>query len=427
MWRSSLKSGEGTELSKVRPSLTKRLSILVSIVSIIFISLLFGIAYVAEEQMESISLRYWLDAEARMYEQSFRRFGEQGQLPNPIQFDIYWSKRQLPRWLSGYTEPGFYEHQLGPEDKHFKVAASPDGDGLYYLIFKDDADDFLDEYESQLHLLSFSLALLVSICVSALMFYLYRQLSSPLKRVVAKVPLVAPNQASFSVDSEYSELAEIEEALLEGKRQIQQYLIREQDFTRFAAHEIRTPLMTLRGSADLLGQLDPTSLPEPAVRAVKRIHSASEDIDELIKTFLVLGQDSLKTAHLEAVDISEVVMHQLTKLTPLTRSQNVEVQLNCTSTVSLRVPKEFVVVLCRNLLRNALEYSDSHVTVSLTSNQLQVVNDIDADADKQSGYGYGLIIVERICEKLMWDYRWEQSEEQFVTQIRFLKKHPCAN
>ncbi|WP_414830537.1 sensor histidine kinase [Alteromonas sp. H39] len=414
-------------MSKVRPSLTKRLSILVSTVSIVFISLLFGIAYVAEEQMESISLRYWLDAEARMYEQSFRRFGEQGQLPNPFQFDIYWSKRQLPRWLSGYTEPGFYEHQLGPEDKHFKVSVSPDGDGLYYLIFKDDADDFLDEYESQLHLLSFSLALLVSIGVSALMYYLYRQLSTPLRRVVEKVPLVAPDQEIFSVDSEYSELAEIEEALLEGKRQIQQYLTRERDFTRFAAHEIRTPLMTLRGSADLLAQLETTSLPEPAVRAVKRIRTASQDIDELIKTFLVLGKESLSAADLEAVDISETVSQQLTKLEVLTRSQSVEVRLNCESAVTLRAPKEFVVVLCRNLLRNALAYSDSHVTVSLTSNQLRVVNDIDADADKQSGYGYGLIIVERICEKLMWGYRREQSEEQFITEISFVKTHPLAN
>lgn len=76
---------------------------------------------------------------------------EQGQQPNPYQFDIYWSRTGTPLCLSSYVEPGHYEHQLGPEDKHFKVSPAPSGEGLYYLVFKDDADDFLDDYETRLH------------------------------------------------------------------------------------------------------------------------------------------------------------------------------------------------------------------------------------------------------------------------------------
>lgn len=59
----------------------------------------------------------------------------------------------MPLWLKEYTTPGYYEHHLGPEDKHFLVRQHPSGKGLFYVVFKDNADDYLDEYESKLHLL----------------------------------------------------------------------------------------------------------------------------------------------------------------------------------------------------------------------------------------------------------------------------------
>jgi signal transduction histidine kinase len=372
--------------------------------------------YIAEEQMESISLHYWLDAEATMYEQSYQRFGDQGQLPNPYQFDIFWSDKGLPAWLSSYTTPGFYEHQLGPEDKHFRVGLAPNGKGLYYLVFKDDADDFLDDYESVLHTVSFTLSVFISIGISILMYYLYRQFSTPLKRVLEKVPLIAPDQSAFEVDAHYKELADIEQALLEGKRQINQYLMREQDFTRFAAHEIRTPLMTLQGSAELLEEM--SSLSPQVEKAIKRIKVASMDIDQLIKTFLLLGQDELASSHYDSIALNEVLHYQLKALEQITFSQEIALKTAMLDEFRISVPQSFAQVLCKNLLKNALSYAHTYVEITLKDARLNVRNDVAPSAGpKKDSYGYGLIIIQRICEKLNWSYTINETKDCFEVEI----------
>lgn len=407
-------------MRNVRPSLIKRFSALLIAVSLLFIALLFSTVYVAEEEMESISLRYWLDTEASFYERQFQRYGEQGQLPNPYHFDIYWQKVGVPPWLSTYQQPGFYEHQLGPEDKHFRVAQDPSGEGLYYIVFKDNADDFLDEYETTLHTISFVIAVVISAVLGLLMYFLFRHVTTPLKRVIQKIPQLAPNEQAFEVDANYQELADIEQALLEGKRQIDQYLTREKDFTRFAAHEIRTPLMTLQGSTELLTSSLREHISPVQQRSLKRITTAATAIDELINTFLVLGQERLADEHCQLVSVDQALQQQLQELSELQRSQGLEVQVGEPCDVVVSAPKAFVYVLIKNLLKNALSYADTQVEVSLTDNHLRIINDIEGNNDSGNyGYGYGLIIVQRICEKLGWDYQMTSSAELFSVTIGF--------
>ncbi|MGR5471131.1 sensor histidine kinase, partial [Vibrio astriarenae] len=69
----------------------------------------------------------------------------------------YWSEAPTPSWLLAFKTPGFYEYLLGDEDKHFVVLEHPSGKGLMYIVFHDDSDDYLDEYESSLHQLTFLL------------------------------------------------------------------------------------------------------------------------------------------------------------------------------------------------------------------------------------------------------------------------------
>ena len=103
---------------------------------------------VAENKMEELSLRHWLEAEATRYDDDWLRLGMAAPAPSPRQFSSYWTEAgRLPAWLKAYQSPGFFEHQLGREDKHFLVRAHPSGQGLLYLVFNDDADDYLDPYE----------------------------------------------------------------------------------------------------------------------------------------------------------------------------------------------------------------------------------------------------------------------------------------
>ncbi len=87
-----------------------------------------------------------------MFEPDYQLQGAAADLPNHYEFDSYWSEEPMPLWLKEYTTPGYYEHHLGPEDKHFLVRAASIRQGPLLRVFKDNADDYLDEDESKLHL-----------------------------------------------------------------------------------------------------------------------------------------------------------------------------------------------------------------------------------------------------------------------------------
>lgn len=60
---------------KGKSSFFRRVTLITSILSLVFISLFWLVILVAEDQMEVISLDHWLDAEARMFERDYQLQG----------------------------------------------------------------------------------------------------------------------------------------------------------------------------------------------------------------------------------------------------------------------------------------------------------------------------------------------------------------
>ena len=174
--------------------------------------------------MEVISLDHWLDAEARMFERDYQLQGAAADLPNHYEFDSYWSEEPMPQWLKEYTTPGYYEHHLGPEDKHFLVRPHPSGKGLFYVVFKDNADDYLDEYESRLHLVT--LALGFTIALLALLSIYERSRDWRQAQTIAQRLEVA-EQGSFTTRLAHYQCEEAELAQKNGDTTLAQRLLGE--------------------------------------------------------------------------------------------------------------------------------------------------------------------------------------------------------
>ncbi len=403
--------------SNVKAKLYHRLILLTGSLGIIFIALFGLVVVTAEDKMEVISLHHWLDAEASQFEQEYAKRGNFLHLPNRYEFETYFTEYHVPRWLSSYTQPGFYEHQLGPEDKHFVVRESPTGKGLYYVVFKDDADDYLDDYESQLHATAFTLGVMITLFLFIYGGYLVWLIAQPLNRLVSKIQLLTPDSPSFEVDSKFTELAVIEQSLLDSKQRIADFFQREQDFSRFAAHEIRTPLMILQGSAELLEQLaqEQTGI----TKVSQRINAACQDINLLTDTFLLLGREAIEQHHFVNVSVTQELEACLERhrqdfpRTTFSVVKNLHVECQVTA------PPSFVSVLLNNLIKNAFAYAKSEISITLTEQMLEIQNDMNfvADTVPQTGrYGYGLVIVHKLCHRLQWQlYRKSDDEAGLYT------------
>ncbi|MCV5246758.1 hypothetical protein OFC58_39780, partial [Escherichia coli] len=73
--------------------------------------------------------------------------------------------------------------------------------------------------------------------------------------------------------------------MLDNKNDIAGYFKREQEFSRFASHELRTPIMVIKGSTDILTRLP--DQPRVAQKAITRMQSACDEMRVLTEAFLL--------------------------------------------------------------------------------------------------------------------------------------------
>ena len=136
------------------PSLSVRIRLTFIVLTSLMFALFWGLIYFAQDRLEVISLEHRLTTETHEYMKSYRQYGFKAALPDPQELDTYWSEEETPDWLKSYTSAGFFEEQLGEEDKHFLVTPHPSGIGWLYVVYQDNADDYLDHYEDNLHLVT---------------------------------------------------------------------------------------------------------------------------------------------------------------------------------------------------------------------------------------------------------------------------------
>lgn len=186
----------------------------------------------------------------------------------------------------------------------------------------------------------------------------------------------------------------------------QQFLEREQRFTREVSHELRTPVAVIRGALDIL-ELQPDN-----PRALGRIRKANQELQQLIEMFLLLGRedDSGKSDQPHALaDICQTVVQQHQK------EAQVPVRLVVNQSPELYVLPQIFAVLLGNLLGNAIRHTtEGEIVVTLDQQQLvvedsgsgfseQILNQVGKPYVKGSlGQGLGLSIVSRICEQFDW-------------------------
>ncbi|GAL04827.1 two-component system sensor protein [Photobacterium aphoticum] len=338
----------------------------------VMFSLFWTVIYIAENQLEIISLHHWLDAEAERFVDDYRVNQAETPLPDSDEFSSYWSESQMPDWLLPYNQPGFYEHLLGEEDKHFIVFHHPSGQGLMYILFQDDADDYLDGYEDSLHAFTFLFGLLVSLCMALYGIYFVRTISKPLGIIENKVAQMPPDQPYFTVETAYSETREIEQTLLDSKNNIAGFFQREKEFSRFASHELRTPIMVIKGSSELLSKVP--NQPPVALKAIDRINKASEEMRILTETFLLLGKETVEAHHFGEHDLEQKLRQQLEALAPLFAKQDASYDLRVLASKVIDAPESFITIIINNLIKNAFSYSVGDIYIQLAADTLTIIN-----------------------------------------------------
>ncbi|WP_335943880.1 HAMP domain-containing sensor histidine kinase [Pseudomonas sp. G166] len=322
---------------------------------------------------------------------------------------------ELPKDLR-HLERGFHEVFREQLSYHAMVEIV---DGRHYVLLQDQSD--FEERERVLFavvLVGFVLSLALAVFLG---WILARRVMAPVVRLARQVrhrdqllglaPPLAPDYAA----DEVGELAVAFDATLGRLRQA---LTRERLFTSDVSHELRTPLMVLATSCELL--LENSALDQRGRTQVERINRASEEMRELVQTFLMLARAQREDNGMSPrLTLEQVAENLLGVWRSPIESKGLTLIFEPGQTLDTLYNATFLTAVMGNLLRNALHYTDQgFIRLSLTATGFVVEDSgvgipeekreamfepfVRGNEKRGEGLGLGLSLVQRICENQGW-------------------------
>lgn len=209
------------------------------------------------------------------------------------------------------------------------------------------------------------------------------------------------------------------------------------EFFSNASHELKTPITSIKGSAELLC----SDLPISDIQRnelLTRIGLESERMNMLINDIIMISrmESGELSGERENVDIASIINESVNELKPLAEQENLSINLDL-SPVVISADKKDIRGLVSNLLVNAVKYNkqDGAVDVSLTSINGQAVLKVRNDGEPISpehqrrvferfyrvdsgrskavgGTGLGLAIVKHVVDTLGGTVSLESSTEK---------------
>ena len=342
----------------------------------------------------------------------------------------------LPSRLGGLAD-GF--HSLPSQADFTTVHVSTRGDRRLFLVFDGERVDELAAWFGLVPLVGVLLVLYLSVWLT---YRASHRAVSPvtwLAREVNRLDLDGPVGRRFDLgelpadaDEEVEVLAA---ALSRLAERVEAFVERERTFTRDASHELRTPLTVIRVATDLL--LARPDLTEPVREGIQRIRRSSEEMEQLVEAFLLLARESDQGLPRSLLCLNDLVDEELERLGLLVADKPVTVRVETEGRLSMQEPQQAVSAVVRNLLRNALAYTDAgEVRVRIQRNALRI-EDSGAGMDEQDvrrafepyargeprrgdGHGVGLTIVRRYCDRFGWPLTFDSAPGRGTrVEVRF--------
>jgi len=370
--------------------------------------------------------------------------------------EYFWQRRQadpafaLPatRNLTGYLDADGYQvptslqpysagfHDL-PTEAEFTTlfVSTQDGERLY-LLFDGERVGRLALYFG---LLPLALVLIALYLAGWVTWRLTGRAISPLIWLAREVDRFDPDpkaqnlldidQMPAGTDREVLTLAT---ALNNLNRRINDFVVREHQFTRDASHELRSPLTVIKIAADML--LSEQELSEQACNSVRRIRRNADDMEDLMEALLLLARESDLGLSVDEICINDILEEEVERVRLALGDKPVTIEVRHDCRLLFDASAKALAMLFGNLLRNAANYTEqggvqvtvdrSGVTiedsgVGMSEEQLQraFTPYYRAPGATRAGHGVGLSIVKRLSDRFHWPLQMD-SETGRGTRVR---------
>lgn len=236
-----------------------------------------------------------------------------------------------------------------------------DIDGAYFEIVS------LAELEDTLESISISLlaaALLSTMAGAAVGWWAARRVLRPLRGIGDAAHAIATGRLDTRVEaSDDADLATLADSFNEMAVALEERIQRDARFASNVSHELRSPLMTLAASIEVLeNQRD--DMPDRARAALDLMVADIERFQQLVEDLLEISRFDAGVMHLdlEEVRVDELVIHAVTNSTDVDVPVDIDSDL---AGVVVKADKRRLSRVIANLLDNAAKYGEGATRVEL--------------------------------------------------------------
>jgi two-component system sensor histidine kinase GlrK len=228
-----------------------------------------------------------------------------------------------------------------------------------------------------------------------------RSIKKPLDVMREKTVTVA--QGHFIPDLEVTsppEIAELASAFNAMCHKLQEVDTIKTDFFSHMSHELRTPLSSIKvGTAMLLEGLG-GELTEKQHRILSIVIEESNRLIELVNALLDLAkmEAGMMEYQFTATELGELVKKSVDTLTPMVEAKNLFIENTVAALPPVRVDKERILQVLRNIIGNAIKFTDEKGTIKI---EAHVRDDVVEVAVHDTGYG----IQEKDLEMIFLKFR----------------------
>jgi signal transduction histidine kinase len=357
---------------------------------------------------ENRTVQEYLRSEYALFERQYAETGSE-QLPSAENLSAWWAgDANLPASFSE-LEPGIH---LVDGERHLLVAV-PEGAGrrAYFLLTEPELGTTMirAEMESTIYLY----AIVVFISGGLLAVIVGWLMSRPIRALADEVRSGHEPGKELQGHNRSDEIGVLSRALGSLINRMESALMREQAVTRYASHDMRTPVAVIRIALSVLNL--PECDADKRKRNLERIDKACAEIEDSIEVHLCLARESAELPE-EDCDVRAMVADEFANHAHAVDAKNLSVSIDGADT-NFSTVRPMLKVVLRNLIQNAVSYSGQSIHVAIDADGFVIRNSSDMTDAQVSEEGLGLGIVQRVCDRMGWGFSAHQQGGEFVAHV----------
>ncbi len=408
---------------------------------------LYGTVRITEDEVINRILALEADSYFEKYTQD-----KNTQLPSLRNLQSFTSDENLPGEfydLLKSRKDGIYETSgpsgiSGPSSHNILIRSLPDGPKRLFLIY--DSSAAISQTDCVLSsIVIFFIVFIVTAIFGIILSYIIGTIIfRPLNSLTERLEHYGPESIEQDLPEAKrgDEIGILASNIQSSFNRVQEFIKREQEFTRDASHELRTPLSVIKGAAELL-QLSPHASDKAIKKPLSRIERSVNNMENTISTLLWLAREQDLTKEFEPFNLSQAINKTVQNLNPLIEHKKIMLQMELDTETNIVAPEQAFHIVFSNILNNAINFSGggtigiktnkSHLTVWDTGTGIskELLNEAAQPFVKSadsSGFGLGLSIVQRLCTRFDWGFSIRRrNEDGTIVSIEFkTTPHPSA-